>query len=313
LQKLLDSDIITVNGNYGKNGNSEKQVKNGIAIFTAFGMEAGMMNLEQIRLRKKLMGYSNAELAKLAGIPQGTINKILSGATKNPRAEAIAAIEKVLNDTTYQYGSASAAPAMVMEAARYEVDKQAARKKGPGDYTIDDYYEIPDEQRVELIDGVFYDMAAPTTVHQLIAGSVHSQIQQYILKNRGKCIPFISPVDVKLDADNKTMVQPDVIIVCNKDQVQERIIVGGPDFVLEVVSKSSRMKDYVKKASKYLEAGVKEYWIADPQEERLTIMDFANDGEVYVGALAGRVGMKLYDNKLEIDFDEYKQMLDMMQ
>lgn len=272
-----------------------------------------MMTLEQIRKRKKLMGYSNVQLSNLTDIPLGTLNKILSGATKNPRAEAIDALEKVLTDTTYQYGYISAAPAMVMEAAEYSAEADVNKVKGPGDYTIEDYYEIPDDRRVELIDGVFYDMAAPSTVHQLIAGSVYGQIQRYILKKKGKCIPFISPVDVKLDADNKTVVQPDVLIVCNKEQIEDRLIIGGPAFVMEVVSPSSKTKDYVKKASKYLEAGVCEYWIADPQSDRLTIFDFANDGDVYIGALSGSVGVKLYDNDLKIDFDEYKKMLEMME
>ncbi len=266
------------------------------------------MTIEQMRKRKKQLGYSNAQLSNLTDIPLGTLNKILSGATKNPRPENIEALEKVLQDTTYQYGYVSAAPYMLKEEA-VDYDANGKRKKRPGEFTIDDYYEIPDDRRVELINGVFYDMAAPSVEHQLIIGSVYSQFLEYIRKKKGPCVPLVSPVDVKLGADNKTMVQPDVVVVCDRSRIQERIIDGGPDFVMEVVSPSSIMRDYLRKANKYLESGVKEYWIADPIKKVVVIYDFTTNEWAQTLPLAGKIPVKIYDGELKIDFDEYKELL----
>ena len=266
------------------------------------------MTLEQMRKRKKQLGYSNAELSNMTGIPLGTLNKILSGATKKPSPESIKAIEQVLQDTTYQYGYASAAPYMLHEeAVEYREGEQ--REKRPGEFTIDDYYALPEDKRVELIDGVFYDMAAPSVRHQLIAGSVYAQFLSYIRRKKGQCLPLVSPVDVKLDADNKTMVQPDVIVICDRSRVQERLVEGGPDFVLEVVSPSSTSRDYVRKAAKYIESGVREYWIIDPMKERVLTYDFTEDGVPVIRPLGGQIPVAIYNGDLLIDLDEYKLFL----
>ena len=266
------------------------------------------MTLEQMRKRKKQLGYSNAQLSNLTGIPLGTLNKILSGATKKPSPENIKAIEQVLQDTTYQYGYVSAAPYMLHEeAVEYQTD--TPREKRPGEFTIDDYYALPEDKRVELIDGVFYDMAAPSVVHQLITGSVYAQFLAYIRQKGGKCLPLVSPVDVKLDPDNKTMVQPDVVVICDRSRVQEKIVEGGPDFVLEVVSPSSTSRDYVRKAAKYIESGVREYWIIDPMQERVLTYDFTEDGVPVIRPLQGQIPVAIYGGDLLIDLDEYKLFL----
>ena len=275
-----------------------------------------MMTLEQMRKRKQQLGYTNAQLSNLTDIPLGTLNKILCGASKLPRMENLQALERVLQDTTYQYGYRSAAPFIVQEAVEaygasakeVPVEGEAGEKK-PGEFTIEDYYALPDDKRVELIDGVFYDMAAPTIEHQLLAGSVFSQIINYIRRKKGKCIPLISPVDVQLDADNKTMVQPDVVIVCDRSRIDERKVIGGPDFVLEVVSPSSVIKDYVKKAAKYEAAGVREYWIVDPLQQKIITYDFVEANLPGFYPLGGKIEMALFDGDLAIDFDEYKEML----
>ncbi|MBO6158435.1 MAG: Uma2 family endonuclease [Firmicutes bacterium] len=274
------------------------------------------MTLEQMRKRKQQLGYTNVQLSNLTDIPLGTLNKILCGASRHPRMENLQALERVLQDTTYQYGYRSAAPYIVQESAealRVSAEDLPAEgqthEKKPGEFTIEDYYALPDDQRVELIDGVFYDMAAPTIEHQLLAGSVYSQILAYIQRKKGKCIPLISPVDVQLDADNKTMVQPDVVIVCDRTRIDARKVIGGPDFVLEVVSPSSVIKDYVKKAAKYEAAGVREYWIVDPLQQKIITYDFVEANLPGFYPLAGKIKVGIFDGDLAIDFDEYKEML----
>ena len=78
-------------------------------------------------------------------------------------------------------------------------------------YTLDDYYALPDEQRVELIDGVFYDMAAPTSLHQLILMHLSYLFHDCAEQHDMPCEVFASPLDVRLDRDNYTMVQPDTL------------------------------------------------------------------------------------------------------
>ena len=263
------------------------------------------MTIEEMRKRKRQLGYTNAELSNMTDIPLGTLNKILCGATKHPRPENLEALERVLTDTTDRYGDRSSAPYMVKEGAE-AYDPEAPGEKGPGDFTVEDYYALPDEKRVELIDGVFYDMAAPTVQHQLIIGSVYAQLLNYIRRKKGKCVPLLSPVDVKLDADNKTMVQPDVIVVCDRDRITEKCVEGGPDFVMEVVSPSSIMKDYIKKAAKYEAAGVKEYWIVDPIGRRITTWHFEEGSIPAVYPLGGKIGVGIYHGELEIDFDDFR-------
>lgn len=145
-------------------------------------------------------------------------------------------------------------------------------------YTLEDYYRLPDEQRVELIDGVFYDMAAPTTMHQIIGAKIFRGIADYIEKKKGRCVPFMAPVDVQLDCDEYTMVQPDVLVVCDRDKIIRRCIYGAPDLIVEVLSPSTRWKDMSLKLRKYQNAGVREYWIVDLEKKRVLVYEFGKNG-----------------------------------
>lgn len=146
-----------------------------------------------------------------------------------------------------------------------------------------------------------YDMAAPSTIHQLIAGEVYRQISNYILEHDGPCMPFISPVDVQLDCDDKTMLQPDVVILCDIDRMKVRCIYGAPDFVLEVISKSTRLRDYGKKLSKYMDAGVKEYWIVDPYQKRIMVYEFNKEIFPVIYGIDADIPVGLYDGRLTIN------------
>ena len=155
---------------------------------------------------------------------------------------------------------------------------------------------------IGLIDGYFYDMASPTTLHQLIAGEIYRQISNFIMNNNGECLPLISPIDVQLDCDEKTMVQPDVVILCDKDKLCKWGIFGAPEFVLEVISPSTKKKDYIKKLSKYEMAGVKEYWILDPYQQKLIVYFFESETSPTIYGLNEPVSLGIYKGELEIDF-----------
>ena len=169
---------------------------------------------------------------------------------------------------------------------------------------------MPEDRRAELIDGVIYDMASPSPLHQMIAGMVYARILAFIEKNKGDCIPFIAPADVQLDCDDRTMVQPDVFILCKQDRLRRFGICGAPDFVLEILSGSTRKKDMTVKLTKYMEAGVKEYWVIDSEKRLLIVYIGEEEGIPRLYPLQGDVGMNLYDGNLRIDLNEINGLID---
>ena len=160
------------------------------------------MTIEEMRKKKRELGYTNQMIAERTGIPLSTVQKIFAGATASPRRDTIAALEKLLAPGTGEYGEfrpdtpsvRESVPAYSGEPFRSGIDGTQALQSGTGPHTLKDYLELPEDQRVELIDGVFYDMAAPTTIHQSIAGFLHKKLLDHVLEHKGPCYPFISPV-----------------------------------------------------------------------------------------------------------------------
>lgn len=137
-------------------------------------------------------------------------------------------------------------------------------------YTYEDLLAIEDDKRYELIDGVLYEMSSPTTIHQDIVGELYVQIYNY-LKGK-KCKVFMAPLDVCLSGvinpkKEYNVVQPDIIVVCDEKKITDKCIMGAPDLLIEVVSKSSRKHDTFRKFNLYQRYGVKEYWIIDTETE----------------------------------------------
>lgn len=257
------------------------------------------MTIKEMNERRKELGYSYERLADLSGVPVGTVQKVLGGITKSPRYDTLLALERVLKP--------------------YEncVVKQNAviyGEKRPGEYTIDDYYALPDEERVELIDGVFYNMSSPTSIHQIIASRICTKLENFVMSKKGSCIPIGAAVDVQLDCDNKTIVQPDVIVICDRDKFRKGIIYGAPEFVVEVLSPSTSKKDRTLKLSKYIEAGVREYWIVDPKK-KCVIVYINNDDEEYdisVYTFENEVPVYIFENECKIDFKEIYEQIEFL-
>ena len=117
----------------------------------------------------------------------------------------------------------------------------------------------------------------------------------------------MSPISVQLDKDDKTMVQPDVIIVCDRDKFQEKVVYGAPDFVVEVLSPSTRRKDKTIKLTKYIEAGVREYWMVDPKKRCVVVYALQEDEEDYdiaVYTFDDEVPVALFQGECKVDFKE---------
>lgn len=144
-------------------------------------------------------------------------------------------------------------------------------------YTIDDIYALPEGKRAELIDGQLYMMAPPSRRHQLIVGELFTLINNYIKSNNGSCKPYIAPFAVFLNEDDRNYVEPDISVICDSFKLTDKGCNGAPDWIIEVVSPGSRTTDYMRKLFKYRTAGVKEYWIVDPEKERVMVYDFQHD------------------------------------
>lgn len=252
------------------------------------------MTIQEMKERKKELGYSYAQISELSGVPLGTIQKIFNGATISPRYDTLQALEKVLDEKSYSMVDMLKEPRITY----------GVKKKQQGEFTLEDYYEIPDDIRVELIDGVLYTMNSPTSAHQLIAGVIYTKLFTYVMEKKGKCIPMISPIDVQLDCDEKTMVQPDVIVVCDRDKVINQCVYGAPDFVVEVLSKSTKKKDSVTKLNKYMNAGVKEYWMIDPKRKSVIVYNFESDIYPVIYGFDAKISVSIWGEDCIIDFAE---------
>lgn len=145
-------------------------------------------------------------------------------------------------------------------------------------YTIKDIYALPDGQRAEIIDGEIYYMAPPSRTHQKIVSRLHQTIANYIDSHNGECEIYLAPFAVFLNVnDDKNYLEPDISVICDISKLDEKGCHGAPDWVIEIVSPSSRPRDYIKKLLKYGTAGVREYWIVDPEEKRTIVYGFEKE------------------------------------
>ena len=111
-------------------------------------------------------------------------------------------------------------------------------------YTSEDYWNLPEEERAELINGKFYDMAPPSRIHQKLVMELSATIREYIEKNHGSCEVYPAPFAVNLDADDQDWVEPDVSVICDPNKLTDRGCSGAPDLIFEIVSPASRKMDY---------------------------------------------------------------------
>lgn len=258
------------------------------------------MTLDEMKARKKELGYSNAKLSELSGVPLGTVIKIFGGSTHSPRRTTITALEAVLKPKTV-YPTDQAAPSLLRESspAFHTVPK----------YTLTDYYRLPDDVRTELIDGVFYDMAAPSWNHQAVIGEILAQIRDCLRKHKCACRAVAAPCDVQLDMDPYTMLQPDILVVCDLQKIRSGICYGAPDLTIEVLSPTSRSHDMILKLNKYKAAGVREYWIVDPENKKVLVYRFEDKNLFMTYDFTDKVPVGISDGLCTINFNEVEQMM----
>ena len=167
-------------------------------------------------------------------------------------------------------------------------------------YTTDFIYSLPEGKRAELIDGQVYYMAPPTRIHQEIISELHYKIRSYFESHKGSCRVYPSPFAVFLNQDNRNYVEPDISVICDPRKLDDKGCNGAPDWVLEIVSPSSRRTDYHAKLFKYRTAGVREYWIVDPEKDRILVYNFETE-DTWDYTFHDTVKSGIYDD-FQIDF-----------
>ena len=153
--------------------------------------------------------------------------------------------------------------------------------------TYEDYAKTPEGERYELIDGELIELTSPRVAHQLFLGILHSEVRSFVREN-GLGRVFMSPTDLVLD-DTNTF-QPDLLFVSNKRAhiVTPENIQGAPDLVVEILSPSTQSRDWGIKRDLYALHGVKEYWVASTDEERVWVLILGEDGLYAVAAVYER-------------------------
>lgn len=174
-------------------------------------------------------------------------------------------------------------------------------------YTIDDIYGLPEGSRAELVDGQIYYMAPPNRRHQAIARELFSSINSYTKSKGGSCESFFAPFAVFLNENDVNYVEPDISVICDPRKLNDKGCTGAPDWIIEIVSPGSRRMDYFTKLFKYRAVRVREYWIVDPEKNRILVYSFeSEDTGDYTFADSVKVG--IYDDQL-INFSEIAKLL----
>ena len=282
------------------------------------------MTTDEMNKIRQEYGLTYSAISDQTGIPLSTVQKVLGNITKRPRRKTVDALTElfqsyaqrnpdthqysrhlpqensgIIRESPFVYGSVGPAPDAGKQDSPSSTGADAPASLSPESaeqrHTLQDFYALPEREgiRTELIDGCFFEMTAPATVHQLILARLHFLFETCIDQHRQDCVVMIAPADVQLDNDEYTMVEPDLYIVCDRSRIRKDRLAGAPDFVLEILSPSTKFKDMTLKTRKYRAAGVREYWMIDPdlkvilqyifnEEEEIRIYGFHDDIPLYI-------------------------------
>ena len=156
-------------------------------------------------------------------------------------------------------------------------------------FTYGDYRQWEGDDRWELIDGEAFDMSpAPSRLHQEVVGGLYSQIRAFL--DGHPCRAYVAPFDVRLpegeelDDAVETVVQPDISVICDASKLDDAGCRGAPDWIVEVLSPQTSVRDQVQKRDLYERHGVREYWIVHPADRVLTTYRLAEHHSRFAAA-----------------------------
>ena len=244
-------------------------------------------------------------IAEKTGVPLSTVQKIFSGITKHPRYDTLLELTKGLSDHKYDM----ATYVVREEAAEYSVEYEnqfkadsASRWPRQGHYTVQDIRALPDEIRVELIEGVIYDMTAPKPLHQDLLFLLAKAFDRCVEKSGSDCKVRLAPFDVRLLPDDRNMFEPDIFITCDESKNNGDFYDGAPVMAIEILSPSTRGKDFIVKTPTYERAGVREYWIVDPKDRKVWVFFFEEDVIPAIFSFEDEIPVRISEGKYSIDF-----------
>ena len=162
---------------------------------------------------------------------------------------------------------------------------QANSFTGKRNFTYADYLKWPDDVRAEIIHGIAYMMSPPLTSHQRVSMRLSQFISNFL--ERKTCEVFAAPFGVRLfpkeDMSDDTVVEPDIVVICDPSKIDERGCNGAPDLIIEILSPSSRRKDRSIKRELYQKANVREYWMISPEDREIEVHLFENNSIKFYG------------------------------
>ena len=174
--------------------------------------------------------------------------------------------------------------------------------------TLTQYEALPEDKRAEVFEGTVYNMAGPSQIHQALSMQLSNIIFNYIKNKNGQYSVFTAPFDVKLTDTPLTIVQPDIMVVCDKNKLDEKRCNGAPDFIIEITSPGNSSDDYIRKLYYYKKYGVREYWIVDSKRKIITVNFFENNIVSVQYPFDSIIKVNIYDD-LFIDFSEISDVL----
>jgi len=174
--------------------------------------------------------------------------------------------------------------------------------------TLEQYEVLPEDARAEVFDGQIYYMASPSQDHQTISTELTTILNSYIRNSKSSCRVFHAPFDVKLSDRPLTIVQPDLMIVCDKNKLDGKRCNGAPDFIIEIVSPGNPSDDYIRKLYYYKNAEVREYWIVDPRRKTVTVNYFEESKLNIQYSFDSTIKVNIYDD-LYINFSDIAELL----
>ena len=179
-------------------------------------------------------------------------------------------------------------------------------------YTFADVLTWNENERIEIINGEAVMMAPPSRVHQEISGEIFRQLANYLEGKR--CRVYAAPFavrlferDVEAPEDVDTMVEPDLSVVCDSDKLDKYGCKGAPDVVIEILSPSTQRHDRLVKLGLYQRAGVREYWIVNPEDQTVQVMLLDGGGILQLHEVYDRTGVAKV-NSLEGCFIELNKV-----
>ena len=146
-------------------------------------------------------------------------------------------------------------------------------------YTVEEYQKFREHTRAELHEGTIVVMESPTRKHQGVLANINYKLRQFL---EGKtCKVYTSSFSVRLNEKENSFFEPDIVVVCDEKKLTVKGCLGAPDMIVEILSPSTSLYDRKYKFNKYQEAGVREYWIVDPEIDMVTANTLENGG--YIG------------------------------